>query len=125
MDTDEVLGRLMSAALFARGGERFVDSIAHKPDLYVPFWGAVSLVSVMFAVSSLFEAAMAFQADGKVNYDFNQVWTSMATIYFYTFLTPTLLYFTSRYLGAKPILFEFLCIYGYSLVVWFPVVVNN
>ncbi|KAI0217552.1 hypothetical protein L0F63_000519 [Massospora cicadina] len=120
VDTAEVVGRLRRALLYTQEEERFIDVVSDKPDLYVPFWGSLSVACAIFASSSLPKAlALGYLSS---EYDFNQIWTSMAVVYFYIFLTPLLLFLVAHYLGARPHLVNFVAVYGYSTVLWIPIV---
>ncbi|KAJ9055979.1 hypothetical protein DSO57_1037799 [Entomophthora muscae] len=119
VDTTEVTNRLQKALMHFQGGERFVDFVSDKPDMYVPFWGSLTVACSIILSSSL---PWAISSQEIHDYDFSQIWTSMTVIYFYIFLTPLLLFFASRYLGARPNLVSLVSIYGYSSVIWVPTI---
>lgn len=123
VDTSEVVGRLKNAMLFVFQQDRFIDSLSEKPDFYGPFWLASSVACTIFAVSSLLDTISSNLAGVPISYNFDQIWTSLLSVYGYSFGVPCLLYIVLRYLGANPVLLEFVGVYGYGLISWVVVVI--
>ncbi|KAI9290680.1 Yip1-domain-containing protein [Neoconidiobolus thromboides FSU 785] len=120
VDTEEVIQRIKQVFLIKTGGDRFLENISIKPDLYGPFWISTLVACTMFAVSSLMTSIGAFFLEIDFVYDFNMIWTSLFSVYFYTFLIPTLFYFTANYFNARPVLLDLITVYGYSMIIWVP-----
>lgn len=99
---------------------------SRKPDLYGPFWIGTTLWMTLAIVSNIM-SQIAFNKvkheDGKKwRYDFTIASVACAVIYFYCFGLGCIMWGLMKYHALPISLVDTLCLYGYSLFVFFPVI---
>ena len=122
VDTDQVLERIKQS--FLPTGT-FLDLInAQGGDLWGPFWIPTTLALLSFMTSSLATWFTDFMASKPFTYDYNTLSTAFSLIYIYVGLGSLALWATMKYLGCMVTWMEIIGLYGYSMAVWVPVMVN-
>uniref|UniRef100_A0A2R9BJA4 Protein YIPF n=6 Tax=Homininae TaxID=207598 RepID=A0A2R9BJA4_PANPA len=130
VDTSQVLDRI-KGSLLPRPGHNFVrHHLRNRPDLYGPFWICATLAFVL-AVTGNLTLVLAQRRDPSIHYSpqFHKVTVAGISIYCYAWLVPLALWGFLRWrkgvqerMGPYTFL-ETVCIYGYSLFVFIPMVV--
>lgn len=130
MDTSQVLNRI-KGSLLPRPGHNFVrHHLRNRPDLYGPFWICATLAFVL-AVTGNLTLVLAQRRDPSIHYSpqFHKVTVAGISIYCYAWLVPLALWGFLRWrkgvrerMGPYTFL-ETVCVYGYSLFVFIPMVV--
>ncbi|XP_008055749.1 protein YIPF2 isoform X2 [Carlito syrichta] len=130
VDTSQVLDRI-KGSLLPRPGHNFVQHhLRNRPDLYGPFWICATLAFVL-AVTGNLTLVLAQRRDPSIHYSpqFHKVTVAGIAIYCYAWLVPLALWGFLRWrqgirerMGPYTFL-ETVCIYGYSLFVFIPMVV--
>ncbi|EHB12943.1 Protein YIPF2 [Heterocephalus glaber] len=130
VDTSQVLDRI-KGALLPRPGHNFVrHHLRNRPDLYGPFWICATLAFVL-AVTGNLTLVLAQRRDPSIHYSpqFHKVTMAGITIYCYAWLVPLVLWGFLRWRQGvqervDPYSFlETVCVYGYSLFIFIPMVV--
>lgn len=99
------------------------------PDLYGPFWIATTVIFALFFSSSLTGVFYATYKGTKYEYQFDLLTGAATILYSYTFIWPPVLWFIASYAlkmntaGVGPSISQFLCLFGYSNIIWIPVAV--
>lgn len=97
-----------------------------KPDMYGPFWISTTLWMTLAIVSNLMgqiDFNKEKHKDGKKwHYDFTFASVACTVIYFYCFGLGCILWGLMKYHVLPISLVDTLCLYGYSLFVFFPVI---
>ncbi|XP_030676709.1 protein YIPF2 isoform X2 [Nomascus leucogenys] len=129
-DKAAVLDRI-KGSLLPRPGHNFVrHHLRNRPDLYGPFWICATLAFVL-AVTGNLTLVLAQRRDPSIHYSpqFHKVTVAGISIYCYAWLVPLALWGFLRWrkgvqerMGPYTFL-ETVCIYGYSLFVFIPMVV--
>ncbi|XP_013360627.1 PREDICTED: protein YIPF2 isoform X4 [Chinchilla lanigera] len=129
VDTAQVLDRI-KGSLLPRPGHNFVQHhLRNHPDLYGPFWICATLAFVL-AVTGNLTLVLAQRRDPSIRYSpqFHKVTVAGITIYCYAWLVPLALWGFLRWrqgvrerVGPYSLL-ETVCVYGYSLFVFIPMV---
>ncbi|XP_012291709.1 protein YIPF2 [Aotus nancymaae] len=130
VDTSQVLDRI-KGSLLPRPGHNFVRHyLRNRPDLYGPFWICATLAFVL-AVTGNLTLVLAQRRDPSIHYSpqFHKVTVAGISIYCYAWLVPLALWGFLRWrkgvrerVGPYTFL-ETVCVYGYSLFVFIPMVV--
>ncbi|XP_003461302.1 protein YIPF2 isoform X2 [Cavia porcellus] len=130
VDTSQVLDRI-KGSLLPWPGHNFVRRhLQNRPDLYGPFWICATLAFVL-AVTGNLTLVLAQRRDPSIHYSpqFHKVTVAGITIYCYAWLVPLALWGFLRWrqgvrerVGPYSLL-ETVCVYGYSLFVFIPMVV--
>ncbi|XP_023049935.1 protein YIPF2 isoform X2 [Piliocolobus tephrosceles] len=130
VDTSQVLNRI-KGSLLPRPGHNFVrHHLRNRPDLYGPFWICATLAFVL-AVTGNLTLVLAQRRDPSIHYSpqFHKVTVAGISIYCYAWLVPLALWGFLRWrkgvrerMGPYTFL-ETVCVYGYSLFVFIPMVV--
>ncbi|XP_034802361.2 protein YIPF2 isoform X2 [Pan paniscus] len=126
VDTSQVLDRI-KGSLLPRPGHNFVrHHLRNRPDLYGPFWICATLAFVL-AVTGNLTLVLAQRRDPSIHY--SPQFHKGISIYCYAWLVPLALWGFLRWrkgvqerMGPYTFL-ETVCIYGYSLFVFIPMVV--
>ncbi|XP_063084765.1 protein YIPF2 isoform X1 [Cavia porcellus] len=126
----QVLDRI-KGSLLPWPGHNFVRRhLQNRPDLYGPFWICATLAFVL-AVTGNLTLVLAQRRDPSIHYSpqFHKVTVAGITIYCYAWLVPLALWGFLRWrqgvrerVGPYSLL-ETVCVYGYSLFVFIPMVV--
>lgn len=118
VDTDIVVNRLMSS-LYPINGD-FFNKIDSNPDLYGLVWISTTLIFVIASLGNCSTYLMDKRTDSSTswNFDVNFVNVAACTIYGYAIIVPLAFYFLLQYLGSKPSLISFWCMWGYSLFIF-------
>jgi len=116
VDTTEVGARIVRSLV--PFSYKFMDSVAHNPDLWGPFWIATTLI---FAIAAASNFASWLDNKEAFSYDFETVSVGAGTIYGYVGLAPIILWAIFKWLEIPVTLLQNVCIYGYSLFVFLPV----
>ncbi|KAF5453604.1 hypothetical protein F2P56_028496 [Juglans regia] len=118
VDTDIVLNRLMSS-FYPSGGD-FSHKIDANPDLYGLIWISTTLVFVLAAFGNCATYLMQKHSDSSTSWSFDVSYMNVAagSVYGYVIVVPLAFYFLLQYLGTKPSLVRFWCLWGYSLFVF-------
>nr|XP_045236944.1 protein YIPF2 isoform X4 [Macaca fascicularis] len=129
VDTSQVLNRI-KGSLLPRPGHNFVrHHLRNRPDLYGPFWICATLAFVL-AVTGNLTLVLAQRRDPSIHYSpqFHKVTVAGISIYCYAWLVPLALWGFLRWrkgvrerMGPYTFL-ETVCVYGYSLFVFIPMV---
>ncbi|XP_053439283.1 protein YIPF2 isoform X2 [Nycticebus coucang] len=129
-DKAVVLDRI-KGTLLPRPGHNFVrHHLRNQPDLYGPFWICATLAFVL-AITGNLTLVLAQRRDPSIHYSpqFHKVTVAGITIYCYAWLVPLALWGFLRWrkgirehMGTYTFL-ETVCVYGYSLFVFIPMVV--
>ena len=114
--TDEVRQRLIHGLI--PFNSKFYDISVNSPDLYGPFWIYTTLIFVIAAGGSL---SKYFQ--GKTTSNFFQQFVPVAGAIIYTigFGLPFVIYIFLKCFGESTSYFSIVCVYGYSLTVFIPI----
>ncbi|XP_017724991.1 PREDICTED: protein YIPF2 isoform X2 [Rhinopithecus bieti] len=130
VDTSQVLNRI-KGSLLPWPGHNFVrHHLRNRPDLYGPFWICATLAFVL-AVTGNLTLVLAQRRDPSIHYSpqFHKVTVAGISIYCYAWLVPLALWGFLRWrkgvrerMGPYTFL-ETVCVYGYSLFVFIPMVV--
>ncbi|PNJ14352.1 YIPF2 isoform 6 [Pongo abelii] len=130
VDTSQVLDRI-KGSLLPRPGHNFVrHHLRNRPDLYGPFWICATLAFVL-AVTGNLTLVLAQRRDPSIHYSpqFHKVTVAGISIYCYAWLVPLALWGflwwrkgVQERMGPYTFL-ETVCVYGYSLFVFIPMVV--
>ncbi|KAI8388032.1 uncharacterized protein BYT42DRAFT_602653 [Radiomyces spectabilis] len=119
VDTTQVLERCLKSLYPV--GDFASDTLNNQPDLYGPFWIATTVVFAVFVCSSLAGSLAAYMNDATHVYDFRLLSYAVFVIYTYSFVSPVLVWASTKYYGCQPNLLEIIDFYGYSLTIWIPV----
>jgi len=122
VDTEQVQTRIMNSAFPKKDGNFIRDHLNPTPDLYGPFWIAVTLV---FSAAICGNFAHYIDSMGKELYanDFKLVTGISTLIASYVLLVPFALYLTLYYRKSsiQYSFVELVALYGYSLAILIPV----
>ncbi|KAI8075041.1 hypothetical protein BC940DRAFT_287277 [Gongronella butleri] len=119
VDTSQVVERCLKSMYPV--GDFANDTLEHQPDLYGPFWITTTVVFAVFVCSSLAGSLAAYMNSAEYEYDFRQLSYAVFVIYSYTFITPVVMWASTKYFGCQPSLLEIVDYYGYSMTVWVPI----
>lgn len=125
VDTNDVLRRL-AGSMVPRAGVNYLQStIRPNPDLYGPFWVALTLVFATGICGNL-SNVVANHIDPEhvpYHFSFKKVTLAATAIFAYWWLLPALLrlVFWWRQSRSNVTFLESICIYGYSLAVYVPI----
>lgn len=135
VETRDVMTRCL-AALFPIGNRPFFehDDYADQEaglvssgnaDLYGPFWICTTVVFMLFFSSTLLGVMFTAWQGGRFEYQFGLLTGAAGLMYGYTLFIPLGLWLVVRYLDIAPrtTLLQFICLYGYSNVIWIPVAI--
>ncbi|CAJ0573495.1 unnamed protein product, partial [Mesorhabditis spiculigera] len=122
VDADQVTKRLLNSAIPTHNSF-IADFIQPVPDLYGPFWVAVTLVFSIGIFSNIAQYIENEGGTGEYGSDFGMVTGASSLITAYLVLIPLILYSIIWYRKSEVQFsyFEILCAYGYSLTVFIPV----
>ena len=138
----QVLERIL-AGMVPRLGGSLVDKLSPSPDLYGPFWLAmtltltvalssnlsrlIQLVIFSFSLFQLTDATLPFflRNTEKWEFHFHEVTLLGSVIYAYSFFVPLLLYCVLWWRGSRDryTLLQLTAIYGYSISIFIPLTV--
>ncbi|KAI3382540.1 hypothetical protein SNEBB_010216 [Seison nebaliae] len=100
------------------------EQILMKPDLYGPFWIAVTLI---FSVAILGNVSAFIQLRNNSNVfipsDFHSIIVAVCVIFSYSFFIPLIIHWWHRcqYPSMAPSsLLQLICVFGYSLTIYLP-----
>lgn len=119
LNTKELLARLKCS--FIPINSQFYELTANKPDLYGPFWIYTTLIFVIAAAGAL---SNYFGGDNSATGIFDVRVPLVGTIiYIFGFALPLFLYLAFKFVFKNSDLsyIQCLCLYGYSLAVFIPV----
>jgi hypothetical protein len=109
--TQEVLQRCLFSLIPV--GDKLVQVIGEKPDMYGPFWLYTTLLFLL-AFSENLHNYIAVGYD-EFQYDFQNIFPSFFTVYGVGFGVPIAISFAMKYISNTELKFkEITCIYGYS-----------
>lgn len=130
MDDKDVLSRIISSILpnkidFIKG------EIRRKPDIYGPFWIAITLIFTIAISGNVANYLQHVNAQYHWKYDFHLVSYAASAIFIYIIFIPVALWGLLRWSTQQndidaleeivsPKLLELICIYGYSLFIYIP-----
>lgn len=119
IETTEIVSRIRRALLPI--GVDFLDSIHSKPDLYGPFWTVTTLVFLVGVCGNIND-----RINGRVpttGSEFEKISAAASFLYMYHTAVPFLLwlYARTKMQNVKISLVEFLCLFGYSNIIYVPV----
>lgn len=124
VNTTEVLSKILGSIKPTFNQNYYQSQIKPNPDLYGPFWIAITLIFTI-AISGNFVSFMQnFGSDFEWHTDFHKVTTSAFAIIIYWWMVPIALYSILRWRFNEEIEFTFielLSIYGYSLFIYIPI----
>jgi hypothetical protein len=121
----DVQVRIIRACLPFKKDPAFKDLALNNPDAYGPFWIAATLIFAMASCSNI-ASWLEFHEDGDVSsntwaYDFTRVASALTMVYSYVLGLPLVLWAIGKY-WRMPLPLTFLvCLYGYSLTLFIPV----
>lgn len=124
VDTSEVLSKIVGSITPSFNQSFFQNKIRPNPDLYGPFWIAITLVFTIAISGNFVSFLQNFGSDYQWHTDFHKVTTSAFAIISYWWIVPTILYTILRWRQNDQVEFSFielLSIYGYSLFVYIPI----
>jgi len=98
----------------------FFELIEDKPDLYVPFWGATTLVFLMGIMGNFASWAAHEATDSIWHYDFSLVTSAAAFIFGFLGVSALAAWATLRYQGIPFAFMKLLCMFGYSILPFCP-----
>ncbi|KAK7817624.1 protein yipf1 like protein [Quercus suber] len=118
VDTDVVVNRLISS-LHPIAGD-FFSKIDANPDLYGLIWISTTLVFVLASFGNCATYLMEKHTDSTTSWNFDVSYINVAagSVYGYAIGVPLAFYFLLQYLGSKPSLVQFWCLWGYSFFVF-------
>lgn len=114
----EVKQRIINSFIFYNAS--FYEISSGAPDLYGPFWIYTTLIFVIAACGSL---SKYFQGKTTTNFFQEFVPVATTTIYGIGFGLPALIYILMKVFGSNTSYPCALCIYGYSLSVFIPILI--
>ncbi|CAJ0963485.1 unnamed protein product, partial [Mesorhabditis belari] len=122
VDTEQVTKRLMNSVIPTHNSF-IADFIQPMPDLYGPFWVAVTLVFSIGIFSNIAQYIENEGGTGEYGSDFRMVTGASTLITSYLVFIPLILYALIWYRKSEVQFsyFEILCAYGYSLTIFIPV----
>lgn len=100
----------------------FFEMSRNKPDLWGPFWIYTTLI-FMISVAGNFSSYLSASDRTKYEYDFRYTPFASLLIYSIGFGTPILLAIIMKCFGSEITLFQTICLYGYSMACYVPVIV--
>lgn len=125
VDTIDVQNRIVAAMLTCNIPDGFRHSVmgvnspeGKGPDLYGPFWITTTLVFFLAVTSNLH--LYFHTTDDNFEADIFHLIHSTWILFTYAFLLPALLFVTFRCLAIQLPLMELVCLYGYSLIPYYP-----
>ena len=120
VSTSEVGERVLAGMVPVRS--RLVDKLQPQPDLYGPFWLAVTLILVTAVCGNI---ANVVEKESNWEFHFHEVTLVGCCVYAYTWLVPFLLWSFLWWRGnrSRYTLLQLLAIYGYSISIFIPLVV--
>ncbi|KHJ44043.1 Yip1 domain protein, partial [Trichuris suis] len=126
VDTAVVIRRVLYSMVPRLNMNFITQSIRPHPDLFGPFWIALTLLFTACVGNQLGEMFNAIHGDGTVRHavlNFRIVTLMASVIFAYAFLVPGLfiVFFIWRNMDDMYTLLELICSYGYSLSVFIPI----
>jgi len=125
VDTDIVVRRILNSMVPRFGTNFILHHIRPNPDLYGPFWIAVTLIFTIGIASNLggYFAEPDFKEDYHWSLEFGVVTAAATAIFVYVWLVPLFLYgfFWWRKSEENFSFTEIICAYGYSLSIYVPI----
>lgn len=120
ISTSQVTERILAGMIPVR--YRLVESLQPNPDLYGPFWLAVTLI-LTTAISG--NIANIFENREDWEFHFHEVTIIGCCVYTYTWLVPCCLWGILWWRGnrLRYTLFQLLAIYGYAIGIFIPLVI--
>ncbi|XP_065157961.1 protein YIPF1 [Atheta coriaria] len=129
VDTQDVQSRILGSIIPARNA-LLQQEIHLKPDLYGPFWIAVTLVFTIAISGNIVNYLQYHNDNYHWRYDFHLVSYAASIIFLYITLVPVCLWGLLKwslndneleeFKETLPGALELICIYGYSLFVYIP-----
>lgn len=125
VDTDVVIRRMINSMVPRFGTNFILHHIRPAPDLYGPWWIAITLIFTIGIASNL-GGYFALSGDGgdyHWSLEFGVVTAAATAIFAYIWLVPLILYglFWWRKSEENFSFMEILCAYGYSLSIYVPI----
>ncbi|CDW54216.1 Yip1 domain containing protein [Trichuris trichiura] len=126
VDTAVVVRRVLYSMVPRLNMNFITQSIRPHPDLFGPFWIALTLLFTACVGNQLGEMLNAIHGGGTVHHavlNFRIVTLMASVIFAYAFLVPGLfiVFFMWRNMDDMYTLLELICSYGYSLSVFIPI----
>lgn len=125
------LNPFTSAKFFPSFSEDDIDNNANgapfdvAPDLYGPFWIVTTVIFALFFSSSLTGVFYAAYKGTRYEYQFDLLTGAATILYSYTFIWPPVLWIVAKYSlqinTETASISQFLCLFGYSNIIWIPV----
>ncbi|EMR10562.1 hypothetical protein PNEG_01268 [Pneumocystis murina B123] len=122
INTDQVVQRSIYA-LFPVNS--FIDLIHESSDFYGPFWIITTVIFMIFFSSTMSERIKAHLSNVSYNYNFSTLTKACYIIYGYNIIVPICSWGLLMYYQCKPKLDEYICLYGYSMTIWIPMMIIN
>lgn len=116
--TIEVKQRIISSLIPFNAS--FYEISSGSPDLYGPFWIYTTLIFIIAACGSL---SRYFQGNSTTNFFQDFVPVAATVIYSTGFGLPAMIYILMKVFGSNTSYPCALCIYGYSLSVFIPIII--
>jgi len=116
VDTTEVLYRMLLTITPWR--LRFMAAVAKNPDLYGPFWITATVSFVVAASSNMHDYYISHGTNWA--YNTTKMVAAPSVLYGYVLVIPLVLWLVLRCIEAPLRFAELACLYGYSLILFFP-----
>jgi hypothetical protein len=118
VDTNQIFQRLARALLPLR--PLLSEETGPRPDLYGPFWVTTTLIFTIAVTTNIanYLEFVPTKEHPEWNYDFNKVLLASTIIYSYVSLVPLGLWIFFKFAGAAVGLFDLICVYGYSMLIF-------
>jgi len=129
VDTADIVERVIGSVTLCNSPDEFRQTVlgvgmnnGKSPDLYGPYWITLTL---MFFVAMTSNMHMYIHSNNlnDFEYDIRHLVRAMSVLSFFTIGLPVVFFFTFRFFGIQVTLIELVCLYGYSLVPYFPAVI--
>ncbi|KTW31523.1 hypothetical protein T552_00165 [Pneumocystis carinii B80] len=122
INADQVIQRSIYA-LFPVNN--FIDIIHENTDFYGPFWITTTVIFMIFFSSTLSERIKAHLSNVPYNYNFSTLAKACSIIYGYNTIVPICIWGLLMYYQCKSKLDEYICLYGYAMTIWIPMMIIN
>mmetsp|Transcript_10228 Transcript_10228/g.15762 ORF Transcript_10228/g.15762 Transcript_10228/m.15762 type:complete len:356 (-) Transcript_10228:53-1120(-) len=127
IDTIDIVTRIKGAVMFCHIPDKFRTELiglsgegARGPDLYGPFWLTMTLVFLL-AVTSNVHAYLYSDSEAMFEYDISHLIRASTVLTSFAFGLPALIWVMTQCMAMNAVqLMDWICLYGYSLVPFFP-----
>lgn len=119
INTSDFFGRFLKALI--PFNSYFYSSIEINPDLWGPIWINTFLVFLIASCGTLVKYLTNTKADDSFYQEFIPI--SAGVVYGVGLVLPLILYILMKCFGSKSSLITIVCVYGYSMGIYIPVII--